>query len=375
MSSDGSTALKRTAFYDLHLEAKARMVPFAGYEMPVQYPAGVMKEHLHARDQAGLFDVSHMGQIIVSGEGVALALEQIIPIDVEALALNKQSYAVFTNQHGGIEDDLIVTRWGPDQFFLVVNAACKEQDLARLQSHLKGFEIQYLEDQCLLALQGLAAKEVMQSLSPAATELLFLNGCHTRVEGVECFVTRSGYTGEDGFEISFPAAAAELIARKLLSFESVEWVGLGARDSLRLEAGLCLYGHDMNAEISPVEASLLWSISKSRRSDGDKAGGFPGSDVIFQQQKQGVKRKRVGFRGEGRAPVREGAEIVDEQGNKVGEITSGGYGPSIEAVVAMGYVSIERAAIGTRLNAMVRGKPRPIVVTKMPFVEQRYHRG
>lgn len=375
MTCDGSTALKHTAFHDLHLEAKARMVPFAGYEMPVQYPAGIMKEHLHARDQAGLFDVSHMGQIIVSGEGVALALEQMIPIDVEALALNKQSYAVFTNQHGGIEDDLIITRWGPDQFFLVVNAACKEQDLARLRAHLKGFEIHYLEDQCLLALQGPGAKEVMQSLSPAATELLFLNGCHTQIEGVECFVTRSGYTGEDGFEISFPAAAAELIAAKLLSFESVEWVGLGARDSLRLEAGLCLYGHDMNAEISPVEASLLWSISKSRRRDGEKAGGFPGSDIIFKQQKQGVERKRVGFRGEGRVPVREGAEIVDEQGNKVGEITSGGYGPSIEAVVAMGYVSTELAAVGTRLNAMVRGKPRPIVVTRMPFVEQRYHRG
>lgn len=375
MTSDGSTAPKRTAFYDLHLEAKARMVPFAGYEMPVQYPRGIMKEHLHARDQAGLFDVSHMGQIIVSGEGVAAALEQIIPIDVEALALNKQSYAVFTNQRGGIEDDLIVTRWGPDQFFLVVNAACKEQDLARLQAHLKGFDIQYLEDQCLLALQGLAAKDVMQALSPAATELVFLNGCHTLIEGVECFVTRSGYTGEDGFEISFPAESAQLIARKLLSFDSVEWIGLGARDSLRLEAGLCLYGHDMNADISPIEASLLWSISKSRRSDGDKAGGFPGSDIIFQQQQQGVERKRVGFRGEGRAPVREGAEIVDEQGNKVGEITSGGYGPSIEAIVAMGYVSIEHAAIGTRLNAMVRGKPRPIVVTKMPFVEQRYYRG
>lgn len=375
MSSGSTEALKRTAFYDLHREAGARMVPFAGYEMPVQYPAGIMKEHLHARDQAGLFDVSHMGQIVVSGDGVAVALERIFPIDVEALAINQQSYAVFTNSQGGIDDDLIITRWAEDRFFLVVNAACKEQDLAYLQSNLQGFDIQYLDDQCLLALQGLAAKNAMQSLAPAAAELLFMNGCHTTIEGVDCFVTRSGYTGEDGFEISFAAESAELVGGKLLSYESVEWVGLGARDSLRLEAGLCLYGHDMSTSTSPVEASLLWSISKSRRIDGNKSGGFPGAEAIFKQQADGVQRKRVGFRGEGRAPVREGAEIVDEQGNKVGEITSGGYGPSVEAVVAMGYVSIEHAAVGTRLNAMVRGKPRPIVVSKMPFVPQRYYRG
>lgn len=374
MTAEAATDLKRTAFYDLHIEAQARMVPFAGYAMPVQYPAGIMKEHLHARDQAGLFDVSHMGQIIVSGEGVAAALEKIVPIELEALAINQQSYALFTNPEGGIEDDLIITRWSEDQFFLVVNAACKQQDLAYLQKHLAGFDVEYLEDQCLLALQGPAARDVMQILAPATTALFFMNGCHAAIEGVDCFVTRSGYTGEDGFEISFPAQSAELIARRLLACKQVEWVGLGARDSLRLEAGLCLYGHDMNAGTSPVAASLLWSISKSRRSDGTKAGGFPGAEIIFQQQQQGVPRRRVGFRGEGRAPVREGAEIVDAQGNTVGEITSGGYGPSIEAVVAMGYVNSDLAAMGTQLNAMVRGKPRPIVVSKMPFVAQRYHR-
>lgn len=375
MSTDSSAALKQTAFFDLHIEAGARIVPFAGYEMPVQYPAGIMNEHLHTRQNAGLFDVSHMGQIIVRGAGVASALEQIIPVDIEALAVNQQSYALFTNPEGGIEDDLIVTRWGPDEFFLVVNAACKEQDLAHLQANLPGFEIDYLQGQCLLALQGPAAISVMQSLSTEASELVFMHGCHTDINGVKCFVTRSGYTGEDGFEISFAAASAELVARRLLSFDQVQWVGLGARDSLRLEAGLCLYGHDMNASTSPVQASLLWSISKSRRVDGDKAGGFPGADIIFQQQKTGVNRRRVGFIGEGRVPVREGAELVNEHGNRVGEITSGGYGPTIEGVVAMGYVDNQYATVGTRLNAMVRGKPRPVVVSKMPFVEQRYYRG
>jgi aminomethyltransferase len=374
MSNDSCEALKRTAFYDLHIAAQARMVPFAGYEMPVQYPAGIMKEHLHTRASAGLFDVSHMGQIIVSGAGVASALEKLLPVDVEALAIGQQCYAMFTNSQGGIEDDLIITRWAQDQFFLVVNAACKEQDLAYLQSHLQGFDIQYLQDQCLLALQGPAARKVMEVLAPATTTLLFMNGCHTTIEEVECFVTRSGYTGEDGFEISFPVKFAEQFARRLLAFEQVEWVGLGARDTLRLEAGLCLYGHDMNNTTSPVTASLLWSISKSRRSDGAKAGGFPGAERIFQQQRDGVARKRVGFRGEGRAPVREGAEIVDGDGQSVGVITSGGYGPSVEAVIAIGYVDAGLASAGTRLNAMVRGKPRAIVVSKMPFIEPRYQR-
>ncbi len=375
MSTEAETSLKRTALYDLHIAANAKMVPFAGYTMPVQYPEGVMKEHLHTRNHAGLFDVSHMGQIIVSGEGAAAALERLLPIDVQALAVNQQSYALFTNPKGGISDDLIITRWAKDRFFLIVNAACKEQDLAYLQQQLKGFDVHAVADQCLLALQGLAAKEVMASLAPAACELLFMQGCRAEIDGADCFITRSGYTGEDGFEISVAAGDAQQLAAALLRFNSVQWIGLGARDSLRLEAGLCLYGHDMNDDISPVEAGLLWSISKSRRIDGEKAGGFPGAEIIFQQISAGVARKRVGFRGEGRVPVREGAEIIDDAGTVVGKICSGGYGPSIEAVVAMGYVPTELAVPGTRLNAMVRGKPRPIVVTKMPFVEQRYFRG
>ena len=373
--TDPKTDLKATPLKDLHLELEARMVPFAGYEMPVQYPEGIKTEHLHTREHAGLFDVSHMGQVVITGEGVAQALEALVPVELESLGINKQTYALFTNDQGGILDDLMIARWAGDCFFLVVNAACKEQDLDHLKKHLPGFEIEYLEGRGLLALQGPAAVNVMAQLAPEVRELVFMTGARATLAGIDCYITRSGYTGEDGFEISVPAESAELLARKLLSFDQVHAVGLGARDSLRLEAGLCLYGHDLDTETTPIQGSLLWSISKSRRADGEKAGGFPGADIIFKEQANGAARKRVGLKIEGKAPVREGAELVNAEGIQVGVVTSGGFGPSMDAPVAMGYVATEYAAVGTELNAMVRGKPRPVTVEKMPFVPQRYYRG
>lgn len=375
LNADLNTPLKATPLKDLHLELGARMVPFAGYEMPVQYPEGIMTEHLQTRGQAGLFDVSHMGQVVISGPGVAQALETLVPVELESLPINRQTYALFTNAEGGILDDLMITRWAEDRFFLVVNAACKEQDLAHLTANLSGFDIDYLDGQGLLALQGPAAAEVMAEIAPAVCELVFMNGCHVTIDGADCFITRSGYTGEDGFEISVPAESAEALARKLLSFEQVKPIGLGARDSLRLEAGLCLYGHDLDITTTPIQASLLWSISKSRRPDGDKAGGFPGAEVIFREMAEGASRKRVGLQIDGRAPVREGAELVNEAGEQIGVVTSGGFGPTLEAPLAMGYVQAQYASVGTALSALVRGKPRPVTVVKMPFVPQRYYRG
>lgn len=370
-------SLAKTPLYDLHLELGGKLVPFAGYEMPVQYKGmGIIKEHQHTREHAGLFDVSHMGQVIVSGANAAQALERLVPVDLEALGINRQSYGLFTAEDGGILDDLIITKWAEDKFFVVVNAACKEQDLAHMQGNLgPDVLVEPLPDQALMALQGPTAKEVMAELAPATAELVFLTGCHTRIEGVDCYITRSGYTGEDGFEISLPAQHADKIARRILSFDEVEAIGLGARDSLRLEAGLCLYGHDMNAQTSPVEAALNWSISKSRRVGGAKAGGFFGAQTVLAQLADGASRKRVGLMVQGRVPVREGAEIVDAEGNPVGTITSGGFGPTIGAPVAMGYVQAAFAAPGTPLNALVRGKPVPLEVTRTPFVPQRYYRG
>lgn len=373
MSTDSAT--NKTVFYDYHVAAGGKMVPFAGYLMPVQYSAGIMQEHLHSRDNAGLFDVSHMGQVIVKGQGVAQALEKLMPVDLGALEINQQTYATLTNQQGGVMDDLIITRWAEDCFFLVVNAGCKHEDIAHIRSYLSGFEITYLADRGLLALQGLKAKDVMAELSPEANKLTFMHGCHTSIVGIDCYVTRSGYTGEDGFEISVDPADAQKLADILLGYEAVNWIGLGARDSLRLEAGLCLYGHDMNQQTSPVEAGIIWSVSKSRRVGGAKEGGFLGAEIILAQIADGVSKKRVGFLVDGRAPVREGAEIVDLEGNVVGAITSGGFGPTLQAPIAMGYVPIELSIIGTQLNALVRGKPRPITVAKMPLVEQRYFRG
>lgn len=367
--------LLQTPLHDLHLELGGKMVGFAGYSMPVQYPEGIKQEHLHTRDNAGLFDVSHMGQLIIRGEGVATALEKLIPVDLEALAVNQQTYAVLTNAEGGIMDDLIVTRWSEHEYFLVVNAACKDQDIAHLKAHLDGFEFEILSDRALLALQGPRAHEVIGALAPEVLSLIFMQGCHASLGGSDCYVTRSGYTGEDGFEISTAKQDAATVAKILLEFSPVKAIGLGARDSLRLEAGLCLYGHDMNPETSPIEAGLIWSISKSRRVDGTKAGGFLGSKAILEHIANGVLRKRVGFLVDGKAPVREGAEIINENGEVIGEITSGGFGPSINTPVAMGYVPIEYIKAGTRLRALVRGKAREITVTKTPFVAQRYHRG
>lgn len=367
----------KTPLHKLHAELGGKMVPFAGYEMPVQYKGmGIIKEHQHTRAQAGLFDVSHMGQLVISGENAARSLEALVPVDLEALPINRQTYALFTSETGGILDDLIITRWSEDRFFLVVNAACKNQDIAHLRKYLEPhLDIQHLHDQALIALQGPFAKEVIYTLAPAAQTLVFMSGCHAEIEGVECYITRSGYTGEDGFEISLPAVQADRIARRLLSSDEVQAIGLGARDSLRLEAGLCLYGHDLDRETSPVEAALVWSISKSRRMGAAKEGGFPGADKILAQLEKGVSRKRIGLSVEGRVPVREGVELLNAEGVAVGRVTSGGYAPTLGSPVAMAYVIPEAAAIDTPLYASVRGKKISVKVARMPFVPQRYYRG
>lgn len=366
-----------TPLHTLHLELGARMVPFAGYDMPVQYPLGVMKEHQHTREQAGLFDVSHMGQILLTGAGAAKALEALVPVDIIDLPVGMQRYAMFTNEQGGILDDLMVANLGNDQLFLVVNAACKEQDLAHLRKHLGAHcEIQPLfEERALLALQGPAAVKVLQRLAPDVAKMTFMQFEPVTLLGAACYVSRSGYTGEDGFEISVPTAHAEKLARALLAEPEVEAIGLGARDSLRLEAGLCLYGHDMNEKTTPIEASLLWAISKARRADGPRAGGFPGADTIFAQQQQGVARKRVGLLPQERTPVREGAEVVDAQDNVIGTVCSGGFGPTLGAPLAMAYLDSAFTPIDTQVWAIVRGKRVPMKVSKLPFVAQRYYRG
>jgi aminomethyltransferase len=368
-------ALSRTPLYNLHVELGARMVPFAGYEMPVQYPTGVLKEHNHTRAQAGLFDVSHMGQVRLSGPEAAAALETLVPVDIIDLPLNTQRYALFTNEQGGILDDLMVSNAG-DHLFVVVNAACKEQDIAHMRKHLGGrCTVEELADRALLALQGPAAGAVMARLASDVAKLVFMQTAKATLVGVECFISRSGYTGEDGFEISVPNDKAEELARLLLAQPEVAPIGLGARDSLRLEAGLCLYGHDIDTTTTPVEGSLSWALSKSRRADGKRPGGFPGADVILRQLAEGVSRKRVGLAVKDRLPVREGAEIVDANGVVVGKVTSGGFVPTVNGPVAMGYVTAAHAAVGTPLQAIVRGKPVPVEVAKTPFVPQRYYRG
>lgn len=367
--------LLRTPLYKLHLELGARMVPFAGYEMPVQYPMGVLKEHNHTRSQAGLFDVSHMGQVRMSGANAAAALESLVPIDVIDLGLNCQRYAMFTNEQGGVLDDLMVSNAG-DSLFVVVNAACKQQDIAHLRKHLAGrCTIEELADRSLLALQGPTAGAVMARLAPETAKMIFMDTAKVKLVGVECFISRSGYTGEDGFEISVPNDHAEELARLLLAQAGVAPIGLGARDSLRLEAGLCLYGHDMDTGITPVEASLIWALSKARRANGARPGGYPGANIIMRQLAEGVTKKRVGLLARDRMPVREGAELVDADGRAVGKVTSGGFGPTVGGPVSMGYVDIAHATIGTALQAIVRGKPVPIDVAKTPFAPQRYYRG
>ncbi|MDC7814593.1 glycine cleavage system aminomethyltransferase GcvT [Pseudomonas sp. BLCC-B112] len=369
--------LLKTPLHSLHLELGARMVPFAGYDMPVQYPLGVMKEHQHTREHAGLFDVSHMGQIRLSGANAAKALETLVPVDIIDLPVGMQRYAMFTNEQGGILDDLMVANLGDGQLFLVVNAACKEQDLAHLRQHIGDqCDIQPLfEERALLALQGPAAVTVLARLAPEVAQMTFMQFKPVQVLGADCFVSRSGYTGEDGFEISVPADQAEKLARALLAEPEVAAIGLGARDSLRLEAGLCLYGHDMNSDTTPIQASLLWAISKVRRADGARAGGFPGAQAIFAQQQDGVSRKRVGLLPQERTPVREGAEIVDAEGNIIGSVCSGGFGPTLGGPLAMGYLDVKHSALDTPVAAIVRGKKVPMLVSKMPFVPQRYYRG
>ncbi|ATE59596.1 glycine cleavage system aminomethyltransferase GcvT [Thauera sinica] len=367
--------LLHTPLHALHLELGARMVPFAGYDMPVQYPAGIIKEHTHTRTRAGLFDVSHMGQIRLGGPDAAAALESLVPVDVVGLPAGTQRYALFTNAAGGILDDLMVANLG-DSLFLVVNAACKAQDIAHLRTHLAGrCGIEVLEDRALLALQGPAAGAVLARLAPETAKMVFMTIARVQLHGADCIVSRSGYTGEDGFEISVPADQAEALARLLLSQPEVQPVGLGARDSLRLEAGLCLYGHDLDPATTPVEGSLLWALSRERRPGGARAGGYPGADLIQRQIAEGVARRRVGLLPRERVPVREGADVVDADGRVVGTVTSGGFGPTLGAPVAMGYVETALATPGTRLGAIVRGKTVPVDVAKMPFVPQRYYRG
>ncbi|WP_028865461.1 glycine cleavage system aminomethyltransferase GcvT [Psychromonas aquimarina] len=371
-----SEQLLVTPLHLLHIEAGAKMVPFAGYDMPVQYELGVRKEHLHCRAQAGLFDVSHMGQLRLHGENAAAAVEALVPVDIIDLPAGKQRYAFFTNEQGGINDDLMVTNFG-DHLFVVVNAACKEQDIKHLQDNLpEDVELEIIEDRALLALQGPQAAEVLARLNPLVSDMVFMDAQKIELAGTECYVSRSGYTGEDGYEISVAADAAQLLARQLLANSEVEWIGLGARDSLRLECGLCLYGHDLDPTTTPVEASLLWGISPVRRTAGERAGGFPGADLILEQiRTKEIARKRVGLIGLSKAPVREGSRLFDAENNEIGIVTSGTFGPSKGVPVAMAYVHTDFAALGSEVFADVRGKKLPMTVEKMPFVPQRYYRG
>lgn len=362
--------LAQTPLDALHRRLGGKMVPFAGYAMPVQYPTGILTEHNWTRDQAGLFDVSHMGQVELTGAGVDAALETIVPGDLLALAVGRMRYTQFTNDQGGILDDLMVLRLAADRLVLVVNAACKQQDIAHLRTHLTGFTVTEWPDRALLALQGPQAATVLARLAPAAATLAFMAGAEMSVGGVPCLVTRSGYTGEDGYEISIPADQAEALAETLLAQPEVKPIGLGARDSLRLEAGLCLYGHDITTDTSPVEADLLWSISKRRRAEG----GFPGAAIVQAQIAQGPARRRVGFKPQGRLPAREGAAVRLPGGEVIGVVTSGGFGPTVNGPVAMGYVASAHAAPGTDVELIVRDKPVAATIVAMPFAPHRYHR-
>jgi len=378
---DDETSLNRTPLYGLHVALGGKMVPFAGYEMPVQYGPGVLREHLHTRSSAGLFDVSHMGQIVLrarSGraEDAASALERLVPQDILALPPGRQRYAQFTNDTGGLLDDLMVANFG-DHLFLVVNAACKAADEAHLREHLsETCVIEPLANRALIALQGPVAETVLTKFCAEAPSMRFMDAGPHRVAGRDCFVSRSGYTGEDGFELSVPAEQVEDLTRLLLADGNVLPIGLGARDSLRLEAGLCLYGHDIDLTTSPVEAALEWSVQKSRRTGGTRAGGFPGADRILAQFETGAPRRRVGLRPEGRAPVREGAPLFADAASteQVGTVTSGGFGPSLNAPVAMGYLPSALAAVGTRVFAEVRSQRLPCRVSPTPFVPNTYKR-
>jgi aminomethyltransferase len=373
--------LKRTGLYDLHLALGAKMVPFAGYEMPVQYPMGVLKEHLHTRAHAGLFDVSHMGQVILrpaSGDPAeaARALEALVPVDILGLKEGRQRYALFTNPTGGILDDLMVAHRG-DHLFLVVNAARKAEDLAHLRARMPdGIAIEPVEDRLLLALQGPAAEAALAALAPAVRDMRFMDVAVLPSDFGDLWVSRSGYSGEDGFEVSVAAESGRAFAEALLSQEGVAPVGLGARDSLRLEAGLCLYGADLDETTSPAEAALGWAIQKVRRRGGDREGGFPGAERILTELEDGPARLRVGLLPEGRAPMRAGTVLyADESGGApVGEVTSGAFGPSIDRPMSMAYVAATHATTGTRLFGEVRGRRLPAIIAPMPFHPTTYKR-
>ncbi|WP_421980202.1 glycine cleavage system aminomethyltransferase GcvT [Roseibium sp.] len=362
-------APKRTPLYDLHVELGGKMVDFAGWEMPVQYPLGIMGEHKQCRERAALFDVSHMGQVILKGENVGEKLEALCPQTFAALKEGKARYGFFTNDSGGIMDDLIVSNAG-DHFFVVVNASMRHQDIPHMAAHLDGVEVTEIFDRALVAVQGPKAEDVVGALCPAARDLKFMETTVADINGVECRVSRLGYTGEDGYEISIPEDKAVDITRAFLADDNCEPAGLGARDSLRLEAGLCLYGSDIDTQTSPIEASLIWAIQKRRREEG----GFPGAERIQREIADGPSRKLVGIRPEGRAPARHGVEVQAGDGSSIGEITSGSFGPTAGGPVAMGYVASAHAEPGTRVNLIIRGKAQPAEVVALPFVQQNYKR-
>jgi aminomethyltransferase len=369
--ASAAAPLKRTPLHSLHLALGAKMVPFAGYEMPLQYPSGILNEHLHTRSKAGLFDVSHMGQLRLAGGDPVKALEALVPSDLLTLPALSMRYTLLLNEQGGILDDLMATRL-KDGLFLVVNAARKEDDLAHLHAGLdRSTTVEPLEDQALLALQGPAAATVLSGFCEGIARLGFMTAMETNLAGCKCLVTRSGYTGEDGFEISLPAAGAAPVAEMLLARPEVWPIGLGARDSLRLEAGLCLYGHDIDESTTPIEAALAWTIGKRRRAEG----GFPGAAVVLRQLAKGTTRTRLGIRPDGRAPARENTPIVNAAGAKIGRVTSGGFGPSVGGPIAMGYADRNLAGAGTPLGLLVRGTARPAHVMRLPFVPHGYHRG
>lgn len=386
-AASAAAELIKTPLYALHLELGARMVPFAGYSMPVQYPAGLMAEHKHTREAAGLFDISHMGQLRLQGPDAAAAFESIMPVDVIGLAPGKQRYGLLLNDDGGILDDLMFFNEGNDSLFVVVNGACKAADLAFIRERIgQRCDVIPMPDHALLALQGPQAAAVLARLSPGAENFVFMTGGAVSIGGIPAFVTRSGYTGEDGYEISVAADQAEALARLLLAQAEVKPIGLGARNSLRLEAGLCLYGNDIDTSTTPVEASLNWAIQKVRRQGGAREGGFPGAGRILSQlavagdlaghvDQQVLTRRRVGLVALERVPVREGVELQSFEGQSIGQVTSGLLGPTAERPIAMGYVATAFSEPGTRVQAIVRGKPVPMEVSTLPFVPTRYYRG
>ena len=372
-------SMRKTPLNGLHREFGAKLTEFAGYEMPVQYRLGILGEHQHTRKKAGLFDVSHMGQVILSGqsyEETALSLEKVLPMDVLGLEIGRQRYGFLTNDDGGILDDLMFSNRG-DHIFVVLNAACKDSDIKYLRSLLEpNISIKEIENRALIALQGPASEAVLGKYHPQIKNMKFMDVETLPIDGSECWISRSGYTGEDGFEISIPAEAAEPITRSILSNQNVEFIGLGARDSLRLEAGLCLYGHDIDQATTPVEASLTWAIQKARRSNGSRASGFIGSEIILKQLAGGTNKKRVGFLPQTRAPMREGVEIFGTETSKeaIGKITSGGYGPTVGYPIAMGYINSEYANSEDDLFGELRGKRVPVKVSNLPFVPLNFKR-